>query len=67
MARAPGPNMLSYGLVRPDRTMELLLHWDHRIYDGVVAARALQRLEDVLNGEIADELLAGGAPGNAPP
>lgn len=67
VARAPGPNMLSYGLVRPDRTMELLLHWDHRIYDGVVAARALQRLEDVLNGEIADELLAGGALGNAPP
>jgi hypothetical protein len=39
--------------------MEILLHWDHRIYDGVLAARALQKLEDVLNGEIADELLAG--------
>jgi hypothetical protein len=38
--------------------MELLFHWDHRIFDGVLAARALQRLEDVMNGEIADELTA---------
>jgi hypothetical protein len=66
VARTPGPNLLSYGLVKPDHTMELLLHWDHCIYDGVVAARALQRLEEVLNGEIADELLAGGASGSAP-
>ncbi len=56
---SPGPSMMTYGLVRPDNTMEILLHWDHRIYDGVLAARALQKLEDVLNREIADELLAG--------
>ena len=41
--------------------MEVHFHWDHRIFDGVLAARILQRLEDVLNTEIADELLAGGA------
>ena len=58
VARSPGPNLISYGLIRPDHTMELLLHWDHRIYDGILAARALQRLEDVLNTDIADELLA---------
>ncbi len=57
-ARTPGPSLISYGLVHTDHRMELLLHWDHRIYDGVVATRALRRLEDVLNGEIADELLA---------
>ena len=57
-ARTPGPSLVSYGLVGPDHSMELLLHWDHRIYDGVVAARALRRLEKVLNNEIADELLA---------
>jgi hypothetical protein len=55
---SPGPSMMTYGMVRPDNTMEILLHWDHRIYDGVLAARALQRLEDVMNGDIADELLA---------
>ncbi|MCF8476953.1 MAG: acyltransferase [Pseudolabrys sp.] len=59
VANSPGPSLMTYGLVHPDHTMELLLHWDHRIYDGVVAARALQRLEDVMNTEIADELLAG--------
>lgn len=59
---APGPSMITYGLLKPDNTMELLLHWDHRIYDGVLACRALQRLEDVLNGDIADELLAGAKP-----
>ena len=37
--------------------MELLFHWDHRICDGILIARALQRLEDVLNTVIADELL----------
>ncbi len=61
VANAPGPNLISYGMVRADRTMELLLHWDHRIYDGIVAARILQKLEDVLNGAIADELEASGA------
>lgn len=58
VARTPGPSLISYGLVRANNTMELLFHWDHRIYDGILAARALQRLEDVLNSEIADELLA---------
>lgn len=55
---SPGPSMMTYGLVKPDSTMEILLHWDHRIYDGALACHALQRLQDVMNGEIADELLA---------
>jgi hypothetical protein len=61
VANTPGPSLISYGMVRGN-TMELLLHWDHRIFDGIVAARALQRLEEVMNGEIADELLAGAQP-----
>jgi hypothetical protein len=59
---SPGPSMMTYGLVKPDNTMEILLHWDHRIYDGVLAARALQKLEDVMNGAIVDELLASAKP-----
>ena len=58
VANSPGPSLITYGLIRADHTMELLLHWDHRIFDGVLACRALQRLEEVLNGEIADEMLA---------
>ncbi len=57
-ARTPGPTLVSYGLVHPDHSMNIRLHWDHRVYDGVVATRALQRLEEVLNNEIANELLA---------
>jgi hypothetical protein len=60
VAQAPGPSLISYGLVRSDHTMELLYHWDHRLYDGILVARALDRLEDVLNSDIADELLAPG-------
>ena len=62
VAYTPGPNLISYGFVRSDHTMELLFHWDHRIYDGILVARALRRLEDVLNTDIADELLAHWAP-----
>lgn len=58
--RSPGPAFITYGLVRPDHTMELLFHWDHRIYDGVLVGRAMRRLENVLNTNIADELLASG-------
>ena len=56
-ARTPGPSLISYGLLHENHSMEILLHWDHRIYDGVVATRALRRLEEVLNNIIADELL----------
>lgn len=59
--RSPGPACMTYGLTGDDHKMELLFHWDHRIYDGVLVARALRRLEDVLNTVIADELLAGGS------
>lgn len=59
VANSPGPSLMTYGLVRPDNTMEVHFHWDHRIFDGVLAARAMQRLEEVMNNEIADELLAG--------
>ena len=56
VARTPGPSLISFGVIRSDCTMDIFFHWDHRIYDGVLVARILQRLEDVLNGDIADEL-----------
>jgi len=59
--RSPGPACMSYGLIRPDHKMELLFHWDHRIYDAILVARSLRHLEDVLNTVIADELLASGS------
>jgi len=57
-AVSPGPFVLSYGVEKPDQTIDVVLRWDHRITDAAPMARALNRLEQVLNGEIAAELRA---------
>jgi hypothetical protein len=36
--------------------VDVRIVYDHRVLDGATVARALARLEDVLNGEIAAEL-----------
>jgi hypothetical protein len=55
-ALSPGPFILSYGLVEPDQTINVVIRWDHRIADAALIARALTRLEQVLNTEISAEL-----------
>lgn len=55
-ALSPGPFVLSYGLVRADQTLDVVLRWDHRITDAAPMTKALTRLEQVLNGEIAAEI-----------
>jgi hypothetical protein len=55
-AISPGPFILSYDVVRPDQTIDVVLRWDHRITDAALMAKILIRLEQVLNGEIAAEL-----------
>ena len=55
-ALGPGPFVLSYGVVNPDQTVDVVLRWDHRVTDAALIARVLIRLEQVLNGEIAAEL-----------
>ncbi len=55
-ALSPGPYILSYGVVEPDQTIDVVIRWDHRITDAAVIARTLTRLEQVLNTEIAAEL-----------
>jgi hypothetical protein len=57
-ALSPGPFLLSYGVVGPDHKIDIVLRWDHRVTDAVVAARALKRLEQVLNTEISAEISA---------
>jgi pyruvate/2-oxoglutarate dehydrogenase complex dihydrolipoamide acyltransferase (E2) component len=52
----PGPFVVSYGTVGSDHTIGVVLRWDHRITDAAPIARAMTRLEQVLNGEIAAEL-----------
>jgi hypothetical protein len=55
-ALSPGPFILSYGVVGPDQTIDVVIRWDHRITDAALIAKALTRLEQVLNSEIAAEL-----------
>lgn len=55
-ALSPGPFLLSYGVVRPDCSIDVIIRWDHRITDAAFIARTLTRLEQVLNTEISAEL-----------
>ena len=57
-ALSPGPFILSYGVEKPDQTIDVVLRWDHRITDAALVAQVLNRLEQVLNTEIAGELRA---------
>jgi hypothetical protein len=55
-ALSPGPFILSYGVVAADQTIDVVIRWDHRITDAALIAKALNRLEQVLNTEIAAEM-----------
>jgi hypothetical protein len=55
-AISPGPFIVSYGVVEPDQTIDVVIRWDHRITDAALTAKVLTRLEQVLNTEIAGEL-----------
>ena len=55
-ALSPGPYVLSYGMVRPDQSLDVVLRWDHRVTDAAPMAKILTRLEQVLNGEITAEI-----------
>jgi hypothetical protein len=55
-ALSPGPFILSYGALKPDQTIDVVIRWDHRITDAALIAKAMTRLEQVLNTEISAEL-----------
>src|SRR5262245_58020415 len=54
----PLTSTLNYGIFSPDGSLDVRLIYDHRVMDGATVARALARLEVVLNTSIRDELLA---------
>jgi hypothetical protein len=54
--RSPVTYLLSYGPPDADGNLVVRLNLDHRIMDGALAARALSRLEEVLNSSILEEL-----------
>ena len=64
--RSPIPCLLSYGPADAAGQVPVLLNFDHRIFDGALAARVLTRLDEVLNSSILDELRALGGPQPSP-
>jgi hypothetical protein len=55
-ALSPGPFIVTYGVVEPDQSIEVLIRWDHRITDATFITGVLTQLEQVLNSEISAEL-----------
>ena len=56
---SPLTTTLNYSTFEPDGSIDVRLTYDHRVLDGAPIARALTAIEETLNGEIRDELLAG--------
>lgn len=55
---APVTTALNCGVIQPNGMMALRLHFDHRVLDGMLVARALAELEEVLKNDIVVELEA---------
>jgi hypothetical protein len=53
---SPLTTTLNYGVIDPDGMVWVRLVYDHRVFDGATAARALGKLEEVLTGPILAEL-----------
>jgi hypothetical protein len=53
---SPLTTTLNYGVIAPDGAVTVRVIYDHRVTDGATVARALARMETVLNGEVLAEL-----------
>jgi hypothetical protein len=56
---SPLPTVVSYGPIAAEGIIDVRIMFDHRIVDAAPIARALVRLEQVLDGPIADEITRG--------
>jgi hypothetical protein len=54
---SPLTTTLNYGVIDADGNVDVRLVYDHRVLDGANIARALARMEEVLNTMLRDELL----------
>jgi len=48
--------LLNYGVISSDGNVNVRIIYDHRVMNGATVARALARLEEVLNTVVAEEL-----------
>ncbi|CAN7626361.1 MULTISPECIES: hypothetical protein [Ensifer] len=53
----PLTTLFNYGPIAADGTVTVRIHYDHRVMDGANVARALERFEAILNGDVAQEVL----------
>ena len=52
----PLTTLLNYGQIDEHGAVDVRVHYDHRVMDGANVARALERLEVIMNTEVVDEL-----------
>ncbi len=52
----PLTTLLNYGPIGEDGSVNVRIHYDHRVMDGANVARALERFEEILNGAVAEEV-----------
>lgn len=55
---SPVTTTMNYGIIQENGDVQVRLIYDHRVMDGATVARALGRLEQILNGEILTEMRA---------
>ena len=53
---APLTTLLNYGVMNSDGVLDVRIIYDHRVMNGVTVARALLRLEEILNSVILEEV-----------
>lgn len=53
---SPLTSTLNYGVVEPDGSVNVRIVYDHRVMDGAAVARGLALMEQILHGDIAEEL-----------
>ena len=52
----PLTTLLNYGQIDEHGAVDVRVHYDHRVMDGANVARALERLEVIMNTAVVDEL-----------
>lgn len=55
---SPITTLLNYGVISGDGDLDVRIIYDHRVMNGATVARALARLEEILNSAVLDEVRA---------
>ena len=53
---SPLTTLLNYGVMNADGSLDVRIIYDHRVMNGATVARALTRLEEILNTAVLEEV-----------